>query len=99
MGQFIYIDIIKLCQQSNVTIKETKALFEKADTNELKLFLEKKSKEIEEEMVSLEQLQKRISLLQNTIHSSEVERKKKRVFTYKHLKSGTFYVHLHKKAN
>ncbi|MBM7632400.1 MerR family DNA-binding transcriptional regulator [Geomicrobium sediminis] len=76
MGQFIYIDIIKLCQQSNVTIKEIKVLFEKADTNELKLFLEKKSKEIEEEMVSLEQLQKRISLLQRTIHSSEVERKK-----------------------
>ncbi|EZH64866.1 transcriptional regulator [Bacillaceae bacterium JMAK1] len=73
MGQFIYIDIIKLCQQSNVTIKEIKSLFEKADTNELKLFLEKKSKEIQDEMKSLELLQKRLDLLQTAIHSSEVE--------------------------
>ncbi|MCP3780512.1 MerR family transcriptional regulator [Paenibacillus sp. MZ03-122A] len=73
IDQFIYLDIIKICKQSNVSVKEIKALFAKADTNYLKLYLEQKKEEIHKEIKKLEQLNKRIELLRAAIHSSEDE--------------------------
>lgn len=73
IDQFIYLDIVKICKQSNVSVKEIKALFAKADTNYLKLYLEQKKEEIHKEIKKLEQLNKRIELLRAAIHSSEDE--------------------------
>ncbi|WP_334077402.1 helix-turn-helix domain-containing protein [Paenibacillus sanfengchensis] len=73
MNQFIYLDIIKICKQSNVSVKGIKALFAKADTNYLKLYLEQKNEEIHKEIKKLEQLHKRIEILKAAIHSSEDE--------------------------
>ncbi|MGG1942059.1 helix-turn-helix domain-containing protein [Paenibacillus polymyxa] len=61
INQFIYLDIIKICKQSNVSVKEIKALFAKADTNYLKFYLEQKNEEIHKE------------ILKTAIHSSEDE--------------------------
>ena len=50
INQFLYLDIIKVCRQSNVSIKEIKDLFAKADTNFLKLYLEQKNEDIYKEI-------------------------------------------------
>ncbi|WP_324911114.1 MerR family DNA-binding transcriptional regulator [Paenibacillus sp. lzh-N1] len=50
INQFIYLDIIKISKQSNVSVKEIKALFAKAYTNYLKLYLEQKNEEIYKEI-------------------------------------------------
>lgn len=73
INQFIYLDIIKICRHRNVSINEIKALFAKADTNYLKLYLEQKNEEIHKEIQKLEQLNKQIEILKTTIHSSEDE--------------------------
>ncbi|PTM58751.1 MerR family transcriptional regulator [Desmospora activa] len=73
INQFIYLDIIKICKQSNVSVKEIKALFAKADTNYLKLYLEQKKEEIHKEIKELEQLNKRINILKTAIQTSEDE--------------------------
>ncbi|MEB4784866.1 helix-turn-helix domain-containing protein [Paenibacillus jamilae] len=73
INQFIYLDIIKICKQSNVSVKEIKALFARADTNYLKFYLEQKNEEIHKEIKKLEQLNKQIEILKTAIHSSEDE--------------------------
>ncbi|WP_096439760.1 MerR family transcriptional regulator [Alteribacter populi] len=73
INQFIYLDIIKICRHRNVSINEIKALFAKADTNYLKLYLEQKNEEIHNEIKKLEQFNKQIEILKTTIHSSEDE--------------------------
>ncbi|RRJ64631.1 MerR family DNA-binding transcriptional regulator [Paenibacillus oralis] len=73
MNQFIDLDIIKICKQSNVGVKEIKALFAKADTDYLKLYLEQKNEEIHKKIKKLEELNKRIEILKAAIHSSENE--------------------------
>lgn len=73
IDQFIYLDIIKFCKQSNVGVKEIKTLFANGDNNYLKLYLERKKEEIHNEIKRLNQLNKQLETLQTAIHSSEEE--------------------------
>ncbi|WP_026675313.1 MerR family transcriptional regulator [Alkalihalobacterium bogoriense] len=88
--QFIYLDIIKVCKQSNVSIKEIKDLFAKADTNYLKLYLEQKNEEIHKKIKELEQLTKRIKTLKNAIQTTEDELKQTG-FTFRTLDERYFF--------
>ena len=73
INQFLYLDIIKVCRQSNVSIKEIKDLFAKADTNSLKLYLEQKNEDIYKEIKKLKHLNKQIETLKKAIYLSENE--------------------------
>lgn len=73
INQFIYLDIIKICKQSKISVKEIKDLFAHADPNYLKLYLDQKQSQIDQEIMELEQLNKQIDKLKSVIHSSEEE--------------------------
>lgn len=84
LNQLLHLDIIKLCRQSDTSIKELQRLFEKADMKYLRTFFYEKKIEMMREKEKLEKMIRTVEQFSSVLELSEKRR------TRTQLKTETF---------